>query len=205
MKKSLVSILMGIAIGIPLSLFIVGEQEKQYEEYEQRVEEYRQTEYEVVEIPETTIQPNKGIETGSAEPVPFYDIPLSAEIQAFIVEIGQKHNISPSVIIAIIERESRYDADVVGDSGRSYGLMQIQPMWHQERMNCLGVTDLLDPIQNITVGVDILVELREQNSELVWVLMAYNGGTEYATTNEEKGIISDYAKDILKRISELEE
>lgn len=205
MKKSLVSILMGIAIGIPLSLFIVGEQEKQYEEYEQRVEEYRQTEYEVVEIPETTIQPNKGIETGSAEPVPFYDIPLSAEIQAFIVEIGQKHNISPSVIIAIIERESRYNADVVGDSGRSYGLMQIQPMWHQERMNRLGVTDLLDPIQNITVGVDILVELREQNSELVWVLMAYNGGTEYATTNEEKGIISDYAKDILKRISELEE
>ena len=136
--------------------------------------------------------------------VTFYDVPLSEELQIHIFEECEKHNISPSIVIAMIERESDYTADAIGDNGKSFGLMQIQKHYHQERMNRLGCTDLLDPFQNVTVGIDILAELIEKNSDLYWVLMAYNGGQSYANRNMNSGIYSDYAIEVVARASELE-
>ena len=46
----------------------------------------------------------------------------------------------------------------MGDVHESFGLMQIQPKWHEDRMRRLGVTDLLDPEQNVRVGADLLSE-----------------------------------------------
>ena len=144
-----------------------------------------------------------GTETGTEMEVDFFDVPLSEELQLHIFSECDKHNIAPEIVIAMIERESNYRADVLGDNGNSFGLMQIQPRWNQERMDKLGCTDLLDPFQNVTVGIDLLAELIDENPDIYWVLMSYNGGRDYADARMESGNISEYAKYVVARASEL--
>ena len=106
--------------------------------------------------------------------------------------------------MAIIEVESGCNARAEGDEGRSIGYMQIQPRWHQERIDKLGVTDLRNPYQNIKVGVDILLELFHKNPSIDWVLHAYNGGEAYANELEMTEQISEYASVVMRLSYELE-
>lgn len=136
--------------------------------------------------------------------VNYFNVPLSEEIQDHIFSECERCAISPALVIAIIEYESQYDASAVGDGGKSVGLMQIQERWHAERMDRLGCTDLLNPFENITVGVDLICELYNTNPDIQWVLMAYNGGTGYANRMMEADTYSDYAVEIAQRAEELE-
>ena len=79
--------------------------------------------------------------------VAYFDVPLSEDLQDHIFSLCEEYVVEPAIVMAMIERESRFKPDVVGDSGRSVGLMQIQKRWHSERMARLGVTDLYDPYQ----------------------------------------------------------
>ncbi|RZT02930.1 transglycosylase SLT domain-containing protein [Cuneatibacter caecimuris] len=88
-----------------------------------------------------------------------YDIPLPEDLQDYLIATAHSYGLDPALVIAVIWRESCYQADAVGDAGQAIGLMQIQPRWHQERMRRLGVTDLADPRSNILVGCDILAEV----------------------------------------------
>lgn len=152
----------------------------------------------IVEPPKTT-QPPKPTEPETS----YYDIPLSEDLQDHIFVLCEEHNIDPELVIAMIWRESRYKANAVGDNGNSLGLMQIQPRWHYERMDRLNCPDLLDPYQNITVGIDILSDLFNSEKPVEWVLMAYNGGRSYANRNWKAGKISSYAKNVLNYRDEL--
>lgn len=88
-----------------------------------------------------------------------YDIPLADDLQDYLIATARNYGLDPALVIAVIWRESCYQVDAVGDAGQAIGLMQIQPRWHQERMDRLGVTDLGDPRSNILVGCDILSEV----------------------------------------------
>lgn len=129
--------------------------------------------------------------------VQYFDVSLSPDLQDYIFEVCDRYSIDPAVIVTMIERESRFKADSIGDNGRSFGLMQIQKRWHGERMERLGVTDLLDPKQNILVGTDYLHELLGEMKGMTWALMAYNGGPSYANTMRKNGMVSNYAKEII--------
>lgn len=133
----------------------------------------------------------------------YYDIPLSEYIQDTIFDECEKYNLSPALVIAMIYQESRFDDTVIGDNGRSYGLMQIQKRYHKDRMTKLCCTDLLDPTQNIKVGIDLLAELKAQNDNIFWVLMAYNGGVSYANKQIKNNNISNYARDVIIKSHEL--
>ena len=148
-----------------------------------------------VEIVETVAEPTYKL----------CDIPLDEELQIWVFDYCKDKHISPYLVFAMCERESRYKADTVGDNGRSLGIMQIQEQWHQERMDRLGCTDLLDARQNIIIGVDILLELYSKNEDTAWVLMAYNGGVDYADRYYDAGNISEYAEYIMARAEELEQ
>lgn len=142
-----------------------------------------------------------------AEPEPVYklcDIPMPQELQMWIIDYCKEKHISPYLIMAMCERESQYNADAIGDNGRSFGLMQIQPRWHQDRMDKLGCDNLLDARQNIMVGIDILLDLFSRCDDVAWVLMAYNGGETYANRNYDAGNISEYARYIMARAEEME-
>lgn len=133
----------------------------------------------------------------------FFDVPLDEDLQTYIFELSEGIGIDPAIVIAIIEKESDYNASAVGDHGRSLGLMQIQFRWHTARMAELGCDDLLDARQNICVGIDILADLLEEGESIEWVLMAYNGGHTYADRLASEGRVSEYVTEVLEMAEEL--
>lgn len=156
------------------------------------------------------IAPPTPIVTAEAEEVNnlYFDVPLDADIQDYILVMCAECDtcdLDPAIITAMIWKESEFDANAVGDNGNSLGLMQVQPRWHSERMEKLNATDLLDPYQNIRVGIDYLVELYSINNDIQWVLMAYNGGPTYANNLRSSGLVSDYVLEVLNKAEELRE
>lgn len=155
----------------------------------------------VVEPAETIVEGY--VDHGCVEHVR-YDIPLDDELQDYIIETSEERGVDPAIIIAMIKRESQFDIDVIGDKGKAFGLMQIHPRWHSDRMEKLGVTDLLDPYQNVTVGIDIMAELLDRGESVEWALMAYNGGYAHANRHIKAGTLSGYATDVLEFAEGLE-
>ena len=132
-------------------------------------------------------------EAEHAEAMAFFPVPLDHEIQAFVIRSCEDLNIDPAVIIAMIDQESDFREDCVGDNGEAVGLMQIQQKLHQERMDKLGVTDLMNPLQNVAVGIDYLAELIDKGNGLEWAVAAFNAGA----TGASNGIGFGYAAEVL--------
>ena len=112
------------------------------------------------------------------------DVPLDGETQAFLRSACEEAGITYELALAVIRKETDF-RNIVGDNGDSIGYMQIQPRWHEDRMERLGVTDLADPYSNFRVGCDFLAELISKYT-LEESLTAYNSGkagkSEYATS-----------------------
>ena len=166
-----------------------------------------QTHTEEPDQPQTEVVITEEPETEKVIPI-LKSIPLDAELQAWIYKYSYEADISPYLVYAVIEKESRFNPEIIADTTREYsiGLMQINKRWHTERMERLGVTDLTDPKQNIAVGIDYLLELFNwrEGTTLEWALMAYNGGPGYADKQAANNRISDYAAYIIDRSMELE-
>jgi soluble lytic murein transglycosylase-like protein len=95
-----------------------------------------------------------------------------------------------------------FDAGAIGDRGRAQGLMQVQERWHFDRMSELGVTDLLDPYQNVTVGIHFLEELIWLgDGSIEWALMAYNGG--HGLANQKAESVVEYAEIVMSWAEEM--
>lgn len=129
----------------------------------------------------------------------YFDVPLEDELQEYIFDICKDYGVDPELIVSMIFHESNFDSAVIGtnDSGYSYGLMQIMPRWNQARMEKLGCLDLLNPYQNVLVGVDLMAEYIEIGYGIEWALMAYNGGPSYANRKAAEGVVSGYATRIM--------
>jgi len=151
----------------------------------------------VAPVPEIDNEPESYVEIKAVETKTYFDVPMAEEFQDHIFELCEKNNVDPALVVAMIGKESVYNVKAIGDGGNSLGLMQIQPRWHYERMEKLGCSDLLDPYQNVMVGIDILAELFATGKSTEWVLMAYNGGRSYANEKTALGIVSDYANTIM--------
>lgn len=108
----------------------------------------------------------------------YYDIPLDKEFQTHVIRLSEEANMDPCIIFAIIWHESRYQPDVVGDSGDSLGMMQIQPKWKemQDRIARLGITNLLDGYQNVMLGIDIISDYYEELGDIETALITYQCG-----------------------------
>lgn len=114
------------------------------------------------------------------------DIPMDAEHQRLLYQACGETGIRYELALAVIWQETDF-RNIPGDGGESFGYMQVQPRWHQERMERLGVTDLDDPYSNFLVGLDFLAELIERY-DLSDALTAYNSGSPGN---------SQYAKNVL--------
>lgn len=136
------------------------------------------------------------------EQAPLYDVPLSADLQEHISQLCDNYGVDMPLVLAIIGQESNYRPDAEGDNGNSLGLMQIQPQHHRGRMDRLGVTDLLDPYQNVTVGIDLLAELINKGGTR-WAIMAYNAGAEAANYHTAIGTITEYAAEVERMREEI--
>lgn len=157
-------------------------------------------------VPEPEPQPQKQEQEQEQEQKQIVicdDVPLDADLQLHIISECEKHDIDPAIVFAMIKQESNFEADLIDDNGDSFGLMQVQPKWHRDRMDRLGCDDLLDPYQNTTVGIDLLAELLAKDKGLEWALMAYNGGASYANKKAAAGVVSSYAREVMTESEEL--
>lgn len=192
MKGKMISIAIGALIGTVISVYAASQR---VQAEEQPIKEYP------IGTPVVKVVEIKEIETDKPE---YFNVPLSHDIQDHIFATCEEYGIAPALVIAMIAQESDFRAGEVGDDGSSAGLLQVQQKWHQERMDRLGCDNLLDPYQNITVAVDYIAELKEINPDLYWVLMAYNGGFQYADERMESGEYSDYAVEVTQYAARLE-
>jgi hypothetical protein len=91
--------------------------------------------------------------TEKPEPtIPIYSIPLSEELQAYTYRTCEEYGVDYEMVLALMDKESSYRAGVISKSD-DYGLMQINTINHETLKDALGITDFLDPEQNILCGV----------------------------------------------------
>ena len=125
----------------------------------------------------------------------YYDIPLPEELQIYTVEVCDKYDVNPLVIFAMMEVESIYTIDIIGDNGNAVGILQIQPRFHQGRADELNVS-IYNVEGNILVAVDLLAELLDKYGDYGLAITAYNRGTASE--------VSEYGKKVLRIASTIE-
>lgn len=146
-------------------------------------------------------------ETITAKVTLFEDMPLDLDLLEHIQGLCDEYNIPIEIALAVIEQESTYKADAVSSIGAK-GLMQVQEKYHKDRMKELKCSDLFDPYQNTTVGMDYLAELLEKyDGNIYKTLTAYNRGESGAYKQFfSKGIYeSNYCREVLEKAEKIKE
>lgn len=125
----------------------------------------------------------------------YYDCPLSHDLQDYIRELCDKYGIPMSLVIAMIDVESSFKSKVVSATN-DYGLMQINRCNHRWLEKQYGITNILDPYQNVRSGIILLAQ--NYNGNLHKSLMAYNLGAGGAKKLWNKGIYeTSYSRKVL--------
>jgi hypothetical protein len=102
------------------------------------------------------------------------DIPLSGDcdLDWIIFRAGEREGVDPRFIHAVIQQESKYDADATSPVG-ARGLMQLMPAT-AKRFDC---TDLKDQACNVEAGTKYLAWLLKRfNGDVKLALAGYNAG-----------------------------
>ena len=116
----------------------------------------------------------------------FYDIPLTYKQQKFIFDLAEEKNLSFELIISIIKNESDFQTDLVSKTS-DYGIMQLKYSNHDffAKLSGLETYDVFDFYDNVTMGVNYLVYLRDnlikqgitnQEDLIIYLLNSYNMG-----------------------------
>ena len=92
------------------------------------------------------------------EPELLYDVPMRDELQRHVREQAERQGVPFEIALAVIERESSYQPYAVSDTGD------------------FGITDVMDPEQNIEAGLYILGRAFQKYDDPDKALMAYNMG-----------------------------
>ena len=102
-------------------------------------------------------------------------MPAEESIRRFtpiIDSASRLHGVDAALIHAVISAESGYNPSALSKAG-AMGLMQLMPQTAKR----YGVTNIMDPVQNITGGVRYLRDLLAMfNGNLELAIAAYNAG-----------------------------
>lgn len=150
------------------------------------------------------------------------DIVTNADLENYILLAEQMcskyDNVEPALAIAVMSIESKFVSGISCASAK--GLMQLIPKWHMDRMESyLGRTptssDWFRPDANIDCGVHYLDTIIDSvdglntiplSDKLAFSLMWYNQGAMSASqTYLSSGIISTYAKEVMRIRNEISE
>jgi soluble lytic murein transglycosylase-like protein len=118
-----------------------------------------------------TIRPGQ---LSAIRPVQIYGSVTRARFGGHVLAAAQETKVDPALIHAVISVESGYNPSARSHAG-AVGLMQLMPQTAKR----YGVTDRLDPEQNIRGGARYLRDLKVMfGNNLHLVIAAYNAGEE---------------------------
>lgn len=132
---------------------------------------------------------------------------LSAEKQHEAKRLAEKYDIPLEILISLAFRESTYRSGIISDDGRDYGLCQIRDINHEWINEELGrELNYIDDIDSMEACCFMLSNLYSKYSYEGWhyILMAYNGGEQYAKDHYNSGTYSsEYSRTVLGKAREL--
>lgn len=156
-------------------------------------------EFEPYIAPETIPETEPIPETEYVEVIPEADPIIYTDIDALIVQVASEFGLPWELVRAVCYVESGFDPHAISSTG-DYGLMQVSYINH----GWLGLTDPLDPEQNLRAGCTILkTALDNSGGDLTKALMRYNRGDAYAMIQWSQGIFStEYTDKVLGKYYE---
>lgn len=118
-----------------------------------------------------------GCQTSTVKEIkPIYNIPLSPELQAYTLKLCEESDfVEPEIAFAVMDVESSYQEDCISYTS-DYGLMQLNPVVLGFLNLNTGITDLMDPYQNIRGGIFLLDYYIGKYHSVNKALMAYHLG-----------------------------
>lgn len=191
MKQKVLALIMGCIVGGILGICHVHSANQTETWYMANKPE--QIVYEVAFEPVETTENIVEVEEG------YIDKDIPQEVQDAAEKWGKAYNICPKFLMAMAFKESSYIPTAT--NGNCLGLMQVNPRWHGDRIERLGVTDIFSIDGNMAVAADYLAELFKTYEDPAVVLAVYNGDSKAL----QEGYVSDYADQILTLSAELEE
>lgn len=127
------------------------------------------------------------------------DYTTKSKIKELISRVSQKHGVDEKLVNALVNQESGFNPNAKSKVG-AMGLMQLMP----STAKGLGVTNPMDPEQNVEGGVKYLKSMLDKyHGNVILALAAYNAGPGAVdkydgvppykeTQNYVKSILSSY-------------
>lgn len=119
-------------------------------------------------------------------------------LDAYLGDLCKEYKVDKKLALAIIECESAFQPDVISETD-DYGLMQINKCNHEWLSEKLGISDYLDPRENMLAGVYMLSYLKQFADTEEKLIMCYAHGVNGARAKWSEGIVSTrYTQKVLK-------
>lgn len=114
------------------------------------------------------------------------------------IKWASEYNLDPKLILAIAKVESNYYKHAISSSG-AYGIMQVIPVWHKDKIlearKVTGNPEIFNINTNIYLGTRVLKDcMSSTKSNLNKALLCYAG----QTPGYDKKVLTEY--DNLKRL-----
>lgn len=122
-------------------------------------------------------------------------IPMSRELQAYTYKKCEERGIEYELVLAIIWRESNFKINAVHyntNGTRDNGIMQINDVNRKWLRDDYGITDLMDPYQNIDAGTAMLGRLTSKYG-VHNAMLAYQYGEGGMARKLKQGITTSTA------------
>lgn len=128
------------------------------------------------------------------------DVPLTAEMQDYIVSVAEQYDVPVALVYAVIDVESGFDENAVSATD-DYGLMQINGLYHEYFCDLLGIAECKTAYNNVLVGTYLLsCYIDDYGTDLNAVLMCYNAGRGGAAQMWNNGIFAtEYSAKVIDK------
>lgn len=149
--------------------------------------------------------PSRTLWTQTKDPLTLELVNAPISLSQLICDTARSNDLDPLIVDILTRHESGFDAEAVSPAG-ARGLMQLMP----DTAASMGVTNINDPVQNVSAGTRYLAQQYRRYGELQLALAAYNAGPSavdsyggippYAETqNYVASISSEYVRNRRKR------